>query len=160
MKPAIVVMLLCTCGIARAEGRATEGTLHNFLIGPVLGVRLGGPPGSRMILGVEGGAGIGPERINVGFEHRLDKGFLYVELDPWWVIGGSLGVGTDTDGEVFPVLGVWEGGPISTGKGECFDWNTTITLAAGYRYTGVHELYVTVKAGTMDGMYTQSCLDD
>ena len=142
----IGLVLLLAGGSARADG-----DLANFLIGPVLGVRLGGPPGDRGIIGFEGGAGYGPERLNAGFEHRLDKDFVYVEIDPWYLLGGTLGFGIDTDGKQYPVLGVWEGIPLSLGRESCSDWNRTITLAGGYRYTGVHELYATLKAGWMRG---------
>lgn len=137
------------CSCSRAVPRAD---LANVLIGPVLGVRLGGPPGDRAIIGFEGGGGYGPERGNAGYEHRLDKDFFYVELDPWYLLGGTVGFGIDGDGNTSPVLGVWEGVPLSAGQQSCTDWNRTITLAGGYRYTGVHELYVTVKAGCLHGI--------
>ncbi len=126
---------------------ATAEDGGNLLAGPVIGIRLGGPEGDRLILGVEAGAGIGPERINVGFTHRLDHMFYYVELDPWLLIGASLGLGVDSSGKFHPVAGVWEGIPVS-GDIDCNDdWDTLVTLAGGYRWTGVHELYLTVKAG-------------
>lgn len=137
-----VVCLLVSWRPADADGT-------NVLIGPVLGLRLGGPAGSVGVFGIEGGVGNGPERLNLGFEHRADKMFGYIELDPWLVLGASLGVGVDSDGNPQPVLGLWEGVPlklpgceISPGR-----YDTAVSIAAGYRYTGVHELYVTVKAG-------------
>lgn len=135
--PGLFVLLLC------AEARA-----DNYLVGPVLGVRLGGPPGSRAIFGIEGGAGYGPERFNLGFTRRLEKMFSYVEVDPWFVVGASLGAGIDSDGNVSPVIGIWEGMPISNVTRHCdMSFDTEASLAVGYRYTGVHELYMTVKAG-------------
>jgi hypothetical protein len=122
---------------------------ENWLIGPVLGVRLGGPPGERLVIGAEGGVGFGPERINFGFTHS-NSDIVYVELDPWYVVGGSLGLAVNTDnGAASPVLGLWEGIPLNDGP--CSEWHPQLTLAGGYRYTGRHELYVTLKAGRMDG---------
>jgi hypothetical protein len=119
---------------------------ENYLIGPVLGLRL---DGGGFAFGLEGGLGYGPERINFGFEHRADKMFYYGEVDPWYILGGTLGFGVDEDGKTWPVLGLWEGFPLNDGP--CDGWHNQLTLAGGYRYTGVHELYVTVKAGRMDG---------
>lgn len=133
-----------------------EGT--NLMIGPVFGIRLGGSSTQpRSIFGVEGGVGWGPERLNLGFTRRLDKTFGYIELDPWWVVGASLGVGIDSDGKASPVLGIWEGVPVRyPGCGDT-GWQTVITISVGYRYTGVHELYIAPKAGsTYEGEF---CFD-
>ncbi len=143
------------CPQARADARDGK----NVLIGPVLGLRLGSAPGDRLILGVEGGFGIGPERFNLGFTHRLDHEFYYVELDPWYLLGASLGWGIDSNGDDHGLIGVWEGLPIAGADdvpcaGE--DWYRIATLAGGYRYTGVHELYLTLKAGLTESW---GCLD-
>lgn len=127
--------------------------LRNALIGPLIGVRLGSAPGPRGVFGIEGGLGFGPERINVGIEHRSGTSFSYIELDPWFVVGGSLGVGVDGEGVVRPVLGAWEGVPLELNRRCGPDRQAQdakealLTFAVGYRYTGTHELYVTVKAG-------------
>lgn len=140
--PIAVVLVLGASGRVNADGQ-------NALIGPILGIEFGGPPGTRGVFGLEGGVGLGPERVNIGFEHRAGKGFGYIELDPWLLVGASLGVGIETDGAVRPVLGLWEGVPVVGPS--CDDFSThyqpTITFALGYRYTGVHELYVSIKAG-------------
>jgi hypothetical protein len=132
-----------------SSARAEADDLLNVLIGPVFGIRLGGHDGPRGVFGVEGGVGVGPERINVGFEYRDDKLFGYGELDPWFLVGGTLGVGVDSDGEVHPVLGVWEGIPLKLPECELpeGEWGTAVSLSGGYRFTGVHELYVSIKAG-------------
>jgi hypothetical protein len=138
-----------------ASTPAQADEVRNFLVGPVFGIRLGGPPGPRAIVGIEGGAGIGPERLNLGFTRRLDKMFYYLELDPWLYIGASLGVGIDSDGEPHGIIGVWEGLPIIFPECEDDDgFHRAVTIAAGYRYTGVHELYATIKAGASE----QFCL--
>lgn len=127
---------------------ANDRELANVMVGPIFGIRLGGPSGSRTIIGVEGGGGWGPERLNLGFTRRLDKTFAYVELDPMYV-GASLGIGADSDGQVFPVVGLWEGLPIVyPGCGDD-GWQPVVTISAGYRYTGVHELYIAPKAGSI-----------
>jgi len=60
---------------------------------------------------------------------------------------------------MFPVLGAWEGAPIfGTDSaldvmGRCPEddgWYPQITFAIGYRYTGVHSIYVTAKAGVSE----------
>ncbi len=136
-----------------ALANASDG--EAWLLGPVLGMRLGGPPGQRVVIGAEGGYGLGPERINLGFTHS-DRDIAYVELDPWYVIGASFGVAVDTDsGESSGLIGVWEGIPL--GEGPCYGWHPQFTFAAGYRWLGRHELYVTFKAGQMDG---SPCLGD
>lgn len=140
----VAVVILATPRLALAE------ELENWLIGPLIGIRLGGSGGG--VFGVEGGYGLGPERINLGFTHRADKMFYYVELDPWFYVGGTLGVGVEEDGRIRPVLGVWEGIPLNN-TGNCDGWHSQVTLAGGYRYTGVHELYITLKAGKMNGNF-------
>ncbi|TMQ11935.1 MAG: hypothetical protein E6J91_21895 [Deltaproteobacteria bacterium] len=140
---AITIALLVASG-ARAEA---DGT--NWLVGLVFGIRLNGPGGAGGVIGVEGGVGAGPERINLGFEHRAGKTLGYLEVDPWFVVGGTLGLAIDSDGNPEPVLGLWEGAPLklpSCGIGR-EHYDTTISIAGGYRYTGVHELYITIKAG-------------
>jgi len=146
MRMLVIVLSLLALSSTRADA---DGT--NWLIGPVIGIRLGSYAGSAGVFGVEGGVGAGPERLNLGFEHRDDKVLGYIELDPWYLVGGSLGVGVDSDGEVQPVLGLWEGLPLkdtSCGGG----YQRQVTIAGGYRYTGVHELYFTIKAGVSEGL--------
>ena len=152
MRGSIVVALLCISSPAAfADGR--DANMENVMAGPVFGFRLGGPPGgTRGVIGFEAGYGIGPERINLGFEYRGDTSFGYVELDPWAFVGASLGLGIDTNGDSHPVLGVWEGVPLHFHSYGCDprDYRAIVTLAAGYRYTGIHELYFTVKAGASE----------
>jgi hypothetical protein len=145
----VVVAALGLPSVAHAE----DGDLTNFTVGPVLGVRIsGGEPGtSPLIIGLEGGAGYGPERVNIGFEHRSDHDFGYIEIDPWYLIGGSFGFGVNENGDTNAVLGFWEGLPVMGNDAGCNDWHSTVTVSGGYRYTGVHELYLSVKAGTMHG---------
>jgi hypothetical protein len=100
--------------------------------------------------------------VNLGFEHRAGVGFAYAELDPWLLVGGTLGLGIDTDGQMHGVYGAWEGFPLYyPGFGEVLLRHTqqdlytdhviyaTLTISIGYRYTGVHELYVAAKAGAV-----------
>ncbi|HTJ44780.1 MAG TPA: hypothetical protein VL463_21890 [Kofleriaceae bacterium] len=140
--PLIVIVLL-----AGSVARADDGT--NYLVGPVLGYTFGGKTGGGASYGAEGGMGFGPERVNVGYAFRDQESFGYVELDPWFFVGGSLGVGVDDDGEAHAVLGAWEGLPILVGGCQTNpnEQRPAVTIAVGWRWTGVHELYATVKAG-------------
>jgi hypothetical protein len=152
MRSAIILAVLCVASQAVA-GDGRDANLENFMAGPVFGLRLGGPPGgTRGILGFEAGYGIGPERINLGFEYRGDTSFGYVELDPWAYVGASLGFGFDSHGDGHPVLGVWEGYPVVYAGYGCNpdDTRAVVSVAVGYRYTGIHELYMTVKAGASE----------
>jgi hypothetical protein len=149
---AVVLMVASTSAHAGND-------LANWLVGPVIGVQISGRGG--VVLGIEGGGGYGPERFNLGFEHRyaVDHGTVemgYIEVDPWYILGGTAGIGVQSDGKVEPVLGVWEGLPLSESNVPCSGWHTQVTISGGYRYTGAHELYLTVKAGYMDGKF---CID-
>jgi hypothetical protein len=104
--------------------------------------------GVHVLLGFEAGVGLGPERINFGGTGRSGERFYYVEVDPWWGMGASIGAGVGPRGGGHPVLGIWEGIPlISPDCGRSSPW--TLTFSAGYRYTGVHELYLAPKVGIM-----------
>jgi hypothetical protein len=140
-----VVAVACLGGAAHAS----DGD-SNWLIGPVFGVWIGGSTtGGRGLIGIEGGYGFGPERVNLGLERRAGKTLGYLELDPWYGVGISLGYGIDSDGAPHGIVGLWEGVPlINAPKAQCGEQGGTLTFAFGYRYTGVHELYVTVKGGT------------
>jgi hypothetical protein len=138
-----------------APATAGADDARNALVGPLLGVRIGGREGTRGVVGVEGGVGYGVLRVNAGYEHRADRGFAYVELDPWFVVGATFGLGIDTEGEMQPVVGLWEGLPIEGiicgGRG----FQRAVTVAVGYRYTGEHELFATMKAGVAES----TCID-
>lgn len=149
MKRVFLAAIAALSLAALAAPARADNSLQNFLIGPVLGIRLGGPPGDRGVIGVEGGVGAGPERLNFGFEHRLDREFYYVELDPWLWLGGSLGFGVDSKGEAKGIIGLWEGLPVAGDAlhGCPSGYSSMVTLAVGIRYSGVTELYATLKAG-------------
>ena len=123
----------------------------------MLGYRIGYAPGSRLIVGAELGAGFGPERLNIGVTRRLNTSFAYIEIDPWYLVGASLGVGVDEDGEAHPIIGLWEGLPIMypTCDYSDPDLEPVLTLSIGYRYTGVHEIYLAPKVGA--GSQGQFC---
>lgn len=142
------ILALAVVAAVAAPARA-DNDLHNFLIGPVFGVRLSGPSGDVGVIGIEGGVGWGPERFNLGFVHRAGRELYYVEIDPWLYLGGSFGFGVDSEGEGHGIIGVWEGLPIA---GDFLHrcprgYASAVTVAAGLRFTGVLELYATVKAG-------------
>jgi hypothetical protein len=137
--------------VAWARPARADGSMLNFSVGPVFAIKLNGAGEWPAVIGLEGGVGIGPERINLGFEHRADHDAGYAEFDPWFVIGGTVGVAVDDDGTRHVVAGAWEGIPVAGFEGSCNEWQDMVTLAGGYRYTGVHELYLTIKAGRIDG---------
>jgi hypothetical protein len=144
MRTVLAVLLLG--GVAHAD----SGQTRNFLAGPVLGVAFGHHETS-LVLGVEGGVGIGPERLNLGAVNRDRHGFVYLELDPWYIVGGSLGLGVDTDsGEVSGLVGVWEGVPVRGLDCNGLGYRFAATLSVGVRYTGVVELYVAPKVGVAE----------
>jgi hypothetical protein len=128
---------------------------YNALAGPVLGVRLGGAPGSRAVIGLEAGAGWTVERFNLGVDHRAGHTLYYLELDPWLVLGATIGLAVDDVADLHPVLGAWEGVLVAplVHPADCLDvpddrrFYPTITLSIGYRYTGEHELYLAPKFG-------------
>src|SRR6185436_16758504 len=101
MKHALLAILVAAAfaAPARADG------LANVLVGPVVGIQLSGRGGG--VIGFEGGVGLGPERINLGFEHRSDRDLYYLEFDPWLYIGGSFGFGIDSAGQPQGIIGLW-----------------------------------------------------
>jgi len=140
----ILVGLLSSAGAARADGT-------NVMGGIVLGFAFGHGRSTGLV-GIEGGGGIGPERANVGLTYRLHETFVYAELDPWWMVGASAGLGYGTVSGLQPVVGIWEGLPISL-SGECEDgWHGIVSISVGYRYTGAHEIYLAPKAGAWDSI--------
>jgi hypothetical protein len=122
------------------------GNDDSALVGPVLGIYWGRGKPAAALLGVEGGVGCGPERINAGVTNRGGEAFAYLELDPWLYVGASLGVGYGFDTGWHGLVGVWEGVPIVLPDG-CSEQGQIVTLSIGYRYTGRHELYFAPKAG-------------
>lgn len=152
-----VLALCATAATASASAPAARADFDepNFLAGPVFGITVPNRDGQGGgLLGLEAGAGWGPQRLNIGFEHRDGESFGYLELDPWLVVGASVGFGLGSETGWHPILGVWEGIPLSD---ICQEGGrvTMFTIAAGYRYTGVHEFYVTPKVGTGPSI----CLD-
>ncbi|HTL32052.1 MAG TPA: hypothetical protein VL326_02940 [Kofleriaceae bacterium] len=146
-----VVAVLALATLVALPSRAhADGDLLNYSIGPVFGIKLTGP-GDWPVIGLEAGVGYGPERINVGFEHRSDHDAGYIELDPWYIIGGSIGFAVDDENKAHGLAGLWEGVPVAGFDGGCNDWQNMTYIAGGYRYTGVHELFITIKAGRIDG---------
>jgi hypothetical protein len=57
-------------------------------------------------------------------------------------------MGYGTRSEWSPVLGLWEAVPLWVDEHGC-DSATLVSLSAGYRWTGMHELYLGGKYGEM-----------
>ena len=82
----------------------------------------------------------------------------YVAWEPWLLLGGTLGIAhSSADGNLHPLLGVWEGVPWIIGAGRapvpencspCY----TVSLAIGGRWAGKGEFYVAPKLGIPNGM--------
>jgi hypothetical protein len=138
-----------------ALAAGSPGNDGNFMAGPLLGLSHSSTQGWQFLWGAEGGAGAGPERINVGVDQRAGKLFGYLELDPWLLVGASLGFGVDEDGDTHPVLGIWEGAPLRDypcGNGH---YIFMASISIGVRYTGAWELYAAPKAGAAN----PGCID-
>jgi len=153
MRNHALVVVMMVAGTAHAD-LCSDANGRNILVGPILGWKPGGKSG--LIVGVEGGVGCGTMRLNAGFEYRDHKGLTYVEFDPWFLLGASFGLGVDTDGELTGIIGTWEAVPLVYQTCR-HDTQTIAMLSFGYRYTGVHELYISVKAGELAG--DSGCLD-
>lgn len=139
--------LAALCVLALSTTAYAGGDDANVLVGPVIGLAWTSHTGWTGLFGVEGGGGVGPERLNVGFVDRSHKLAGYLELDPWLLVGGSLGLAIDEDAEPHLVLGIWEGLPVGSyhcGDGE---WHRLVTISAGIRWTGSLEIYFAPKAG-------------
>jgi hypothetical protein len=146
MRVAACVLVVAVAAHASRAHADVCGDDDNALVGPVLGIFWGKGKPRGALLGVEGGFGCGPERINAGVTNRGDEPFAYLELDPWLYIGASLGVGYGFDTGWSGIVGVWEGIPIELPE-SCSERGEIVTLSVGYRYTGRHELYFAPKAG-------------
>ena len=125
-----------------------DGWDQNVMAGPVIGASYSSKLGWRFLFGVEGGVGAGAERINGGAEKRDGKLLGYLELDPWFLLGGSIGLGIDEDQEPYPILGLWEGVPLRNPP--CGSYRAMASFSIGFRYTGAWEFYAAPKAGIED----------
>lgn len=148
-----VLVLAATPAYAEDSG---DDPVFNALIGPVLALHWGGGHPTGLAAGLEGGVGWAPWlRINLGFEQRGDGPFFYGEVDPWFLIGATVGYGRDGSGRADGTIGLWEGVPLAAPNNCHGGLGGAASLAVGYRYSGVHEVYVTVKGGVSEGF----CLD-
>jgi len=138
---------LATLAVApRAAIADHEEWPRSALLGPVIGVSWGQGNKAHPTLGLEGGIGLHElAYLNAGITGGDDEVFSYVELDGWYAVGATVGVGHGTERGVQPVLGVWEALPMILE--ETCDTATVIAFSAGYRWTGKHELYVAAKYG-------------
>jgi hypothetical protein len=89
MRSPVLIVVLCIVSSDAIAGEPRDADLDNVMVGPLFGIRLGGPPGAVPL--IYPGYGCNPDET---------RGIA--------------------------------------------------SLAVGYRYTGIHELYVTVKAGVSE----------
>ncbi len=164
MLPRRLATLALGLGLLGAAAPANADAFDNgfnWLAGPLFALELGSASGKAEVgVGIEGGIGRGPERLNGGYEWRSgpEGGLAYIQLDPWVFVGGTLGLGVDGRGDLHGILGLWEGLPLSIpgcksdSSSVPVDVGLAVTIAGGYRYTGVHELYISIKAGQSQGV--------
>jgi hypothetical protein len=144
------VVALGGLGLASAPAHA-EKDPESTLIGPVFGLTWGRGRLLHATLGGEAGFTIAPlVSVNAGVTWRDQELFAYGELDGWFVVGATAGVGYGTRSEWSPVVGVWELAPLGIDDG-C-QRETGFVISAGYRWTGLHELYVAPKYGEVEGV--------
>src|SRR5438552_2551538 len=76
---------------------------------------------------------------------RLD----YVAWEPvLYVVPITLGYGHSREEKSNPIVGAWAGSPAPAfGSGSCPDLRGTLFIAAGWRWSGVSEFYLTPKIG-------------
>jgi hypothetical protein len=141
--PCLAALVVSSAGQARADNWDGWGT------GPVLGYAfdrgfsLGWElSGGTTHLLVRGATGV---FYRPGAEGPHEIG-LYVAYEPWWFLGGTLGVAVSNEGPK-GVYGVWEGMGLPRGyRAEQDHPQTLLTLTLGWRGIGTtHELYFTPK---------------
>lgn len=125
---------------------------HKFptstMVGPLFGIAWGKEHKAHPTAGIEGGIGLHELVIfNVGSTWRGDELFSYAELDGWLFLGGTFGFGHGTRDGWQAVAGIWEPLPIVKEIDPGCDDATLVVFSVGYRYTGLHELYITGKYG-------------
>lgn len=117
------------------------------LIGPLVGIAWGKDHPAHPTIGVEGGIGLDELLIlNAGSTWRGGELFSYVELDGWFFLGATAGYGHGTRDGWQAVVGIWEPLPPKVLESGC-DEARLVAFSVGYRYTGLHEVYLTAKYG-------------
>lgn len=144
---AVVVGIVAGDASPASANHESETFPTSSLIGPVVGWTWGGGARPQGLVGVEAGLGFNLLLYaNAGLTLRNDEVFAYAELDGWLLIGATAGFGYGTKSEWQPVLGVWEALPVQVGEPSCSN-QRVLVISAGYRWTGMHELYVAPKYG-------------
>ncbi|MFT3698844.1 MAG: hypothetical protein QM831_37200 [Kofleriaceae bacterium] len=142
MRWLVLVVVLAGVTPARADDDFGASALGGLVLGVSFGHR------TTPLYGLEAGGGLGPERFNIGFEHRDDTRVVYAELDPWFFLGMSFGGAYEIDHDMEHVdLGAWEGLPVYSSANSCGHAGVLGTISVGVRYTGTVELYVSPKIG-------------
>lgn len=150
-------------GLAR---EAQAGSGDGVGLGPVFGITTEG----SLSLGWElGGSYRGPlAHASLGGSYQLKREgndpayYHYLVLEPWFVVGGTIGAGLTDTREVRFVYGLWEGytadldDPLLTGGVKYVDDDTrfhwVFSLSIGWRGAGDTQLfYVTPKVWRLKG---------
>lgn len=148
MRRGLALAVMSVLALSRGDARAEPELPTSKLIGPLFGIAWGPKHQAHPTLGVEGGIGIDELLVfNVGSTWRGDELFSYAELDGWFFLGGTFGYGHGTRDGWQPVVGLWEPLPFVKEIDPGCDEARLVVFSAGYRYTGLHEIYVTAKYG-------------
>jgi hypothetical protein len=161
--------------IAATLALAACGTGQQLAAGPVLGYvggrgwsagwEAGGGPMSTTTNGDPvPNAGLLLARAAIGMSWRpgtpateARERITYLAWEPWFVVGGNLGVAhASGDGSFQRLVGVWEAAPWVVGAprrssplyscSPCY----TVSLAIGWRWSGAGELYLAPKVGILN----------
>lgn len=155
MRSLAIAALVLVATPAYAED-SSDDAVFNALAGPVLGLHWGGGRPAGLAAGLEGGVGWAPwVRVNLGFEQRGDGPWFYGSVDPWFLVGATVGYGRYGHGRGDGMVGLWEGIPLAAPGCGDHGLGAAASLAIGYRYNGVHELYATIKGGISERV----CID-
>lgn len=148
-------ILLAAPAVAHADHEDEDGEFPSSAsAGPTVGISWGTGVPAHLIVGLEAGVGFNALLYaNGGVTYRNHELFSYVELDGWFLVGGTLGFGYGTFSEWQAVAGIWEALPLSD-NGPCSK-TQIVSVSFGYRWTGLHEIYVAGKYGE----YEDFCWD-
>jgi hypothetical protein len=96
-----------------------------------------------------------PPRLGGDSRERV----VYAVWEPWFLLGGTLGLRESSSDGVRPLVGAWEAVPFVFGAGgrRSFPLTTcspcaTLSLAFGWRFDGGGEFYLAPKVGLLNGM--------
>ena len=109
-----MIGVMATATVARADHEGDGEFPTSASLGPTVGISWGTGVPLHLIIGGEAGFGFNPLLYgNAGVTYRNHELFSYVELDGWYLVGATLGVGYGTFSEWQAVAGIWEALPLT-----------------------------------------------